>query len=110
MARKKRRRSKPGASRPRAIRRASKRKPKRRATREEAAQPGAGPRPIGWRGAVRKRRPVREPFVFGPRSQPKPVEPLREPPPAAGKYDYGFPPPERSDAYQDEGGEGAPAP
>lgn len=81
-------------------------KKRRRAQAGARVSAPASPRPIGWRGDSRRREPAREPFVFGPRNHPTPVEPLKAAPPEPASYDYGFPAPEPRNAWQDEGGEG----
>ena len=50
-------------------------------------------------------RPVREPFVFGPRDHPTAVGALAAATPRTWRYDYGFPAPAFGDPWQDDGGE-----
>jgi len=50
-------------------------------------------------------RPLREPFVFGPRSHPTAVGAVAATAPRTWRYDYGFPAPEPGDPWQDDGGE-----
>ena len=75
----------------------------------EVAQPGAAEtaraRAPGGPGSARTRRPVREPFVFGPRSHPATVRSLAATTPRTARYDYGFPAPASGDPWQDDGGE-----
>ncbi len=75
----------------------------------EDAQFGAAetaePRTLGRPGHGRPRRPVREPFVFGPRNHPAAVRPLAAATPRTARYDYGFPAPASGDPWQDDGGE-----
>jgi hypothetical protein len=76
----------------------------------KAAQVGAVPaaplRAFGWPGSARTRRPLREPFVFGPRNHPTVVGSLAATTPRTARYDYGFPVPTSGDPWQDDGGEG----
>jgi hypothetical protein len=65
-----------------------------------AAQPRAAGRPEG----ARARRPMREPFVFGPRNHPIAVGALAATTPRTSRYDYGFPVPASGDPWQDDGG------
>lgn len=57
------------------------------------------------RKGARTRRPVREPFVFGPRDHPVVVGSLAATTPRTASYDYGFPAPAPGDPWQDDGGE-----
>jgi hypothetical protein len=57
------------------------------------------------RNGARARRPVREPFVFGPRDHPAAVGALPAATPRTARYDYGFPAPSTGDPWQDDGGE-----
>ena len=66
----------------------------------ETEQPWAHGRPQG----ARTRRPVREPFVFGPRNHPATVRPLAATTSGTARYDYGFPAPASGDPWQDDGG------
>jgi hypothetical protein len=66
----------------------------------ETAQPRAHDRPE----SARTRRPVREPFVFGPRNHPAMVRPLAATTSRTARYDYGFPAPASGDPWQDDGG------
>ena len=67
----------------------------------QAAQPRTAGRP----GGARTRRPLREPFVFGPRDHPVVVGSLAAATPRTARYDYGFPVPASGDPWQDDGGE-----
>ena len=67
----------------------------------QAAQPRAVGRPEG----ARTPRPMREPFVFGPRNHPIAVGALAATTPRTSRYDYGFPVPASGDPWQDDGGE-----
>ena len=49
-------------------------------------------------------RPVRAPFVFGPRHHPTVVRALATRTPRRARYDYGFPAPAPGDPWQDDGG------
>jgi hypothetical protein len=75
----------------------------------KAAQVGASqaaqPRAVGRPGSARTRRPMREPFVFGPRNHPIAVGSLAATTPRTARYDYGFPVPLSGDPWQDDGGE-----
>ena len=75
----------------------------------KAAQVGAlqtaQPRAVGRPGSARTRRPMREPFVFGPRNHPITVGSLAATTPRTARYDYGFPVPASGDPWQDDGGE-----
>ena len=75
----------------------------------KAAQVGglqaALPRAVGWPGGAQTRRPMREPFVFGPRNHPITVGSLAATTPRTARYDYGFPVPASGDPWQDDGGE-----
>lgn len=74
-----------------------------------AAQVGASPQPrhgaFGRPGSARTHRPLREPFVFGPRHHPAVVGSLAATTPRTARYDYGFPVPAPGDPWQDDGGE-----
>ena len=69
------------------------------------AVPAAPLRAFGWPGSARPRRPLREPFVFGPRNHPTAVGSLAATTPRTARYDYGFPAPASGDPWQDDGGE-----
>jgi len=75
----------------------------------EVAQLGAAEmaqaRALGRPGSARTRRPVREPFVFGPRDHPATVRPLAATTRRITRYDYGFPVPASGDPWQDDGGQ-----
>ncbi|HEV2057070.1 MAG TPA: hypothetical protein VGV06_18160 [Methylomirabilota bacterium] len=75
----------------------------------KAAQVGAlqaaQPRAVGRPGGALTRRPMREPFVFGPRDHPIAVGSLAATTPRTARYDYGFPVPLSGDPWQDDGGE-----
>lgn len=62
-------------------------------------------RALGRSESARTRRPVREPFVFGPRDHPATVRPLPATTRRITRYDYGFPVPASGDPWQDDGGE-----
>ena len=69
------------------------------------ASPAAPPRPVGRPGVAITRRPMREPFVFGPRNRPIAVGSLAATTPRTARYDYGLPVPLSGDPWQDDGGE-----
>ena len=97
----KRRPPKAGAPQPRAAKRASRSKPDAGAAPEQTQ---------GQQEKTRKRTPVREPFVFGPRSHPTAIKPMGAAPHQAPEYDHGFPAPAPPDPWQDEGGESGQVP
>ena len=76
-----------------------------RKTAQAVASPPAPPRPVGRPGGALTRRPMREPFVFGPRNHPIAVGSLAATTPRTARYDYGFPVPVSGDPWQDDGGE-----
>ena len=78
--------------------------PFRKAAQVGAVQ-AARARALGWPGSARPRRPLREPFVFGPRNHPAVVGSLAATTPRTARYDYGFPLPASGDPWQDDGGE-----
>ena len=71
---------------------------------QAGASPAAPPRPVGRPGVALTRRPLREPFVFGPRNHPATVRPLAATTPRTARYDYGFAAPASGDPWQDDGG------
>ncbi len=71
---------------------------------QAGALQAAQPRAVGLPGGARTRRPIREPFVFGPRNHPVAVGPLAAATPRTARYDYGFPVPLSADPWQDDGG------
>jgi hypothetical protein len=77
--------------------------PIRKATQVDALRV-AQPQAVGRPGGGRARRPIRVPFVFGPRNHPVAVGPLAVTTSRTARYDYGFPVPASGDPWQDDGG------
>jgi hypothetical protein len=76
-----------------------------RRSAQTAASRAAPPRPVGRSRVALTRRPLREPFVFGPRNRPVVVGSLAAATPRTARYDYGFQVPASGDPWQDDGGE-----